>query len=60
MSTYVLLARLIIEMAELHLDTARAEGGVAVLGSYSVLVQDHASLPRVRNTPRDALAAIRA
>src|SRR5215469_8101843 len=60
MSTYVLLACLLLETAELDLNPAGAELGIAVLAGRAVLLQDDARLARAGDPSEDAVAAVRA
>src|SRR5215472_1551230 len=60
MSTYVLLACLVLELAELDLDPAGTEVGVAVLASRAVLFQSDARLAGAGDASDDARAITRA
>src|SRR5215472_8586743 len=58
MSTYVLLACLVVERAELDLDPAGTEVGVAVLASRAVLFQGDAELADAGDASEDAVAPL--
>src|SRR5215469_9559632 len=60
MSTYVLLACLVVETAELDLDPAGTELCVAVLAIRAVLLQGDAGVAGAGNAAEDASATVRA